>query len=303
MTSMKTFFGVTGNLWCAHKGQWRGASKFSLICVWINGWVNNREAGDRRRHRAHYDVIVVQSQKSCGCKQAVIRTQCTIVYFFVNGLFFKFVKFMIFINIDLSKCRINPCLFSIPSCSRIMSCKIINQTVWSLHRSLPLYWIQWSLFMEQLHGFTYPLRWRHNWRDGVSNHQPHDCLLNRLFRRRSMKTSKLRVTGLCVGNSPGTGEFPAQMASYAENVSIWWRHHADLVSEICANQKCESSEFGSASGLNKQNLTRGSLETISLRLGTSWDIWTGLNREWRHTNYEKKSLCFNQNKQYGMIYI
>ena len=40
------------------------------------------------------------------------------------------------------------------------------------------------------------------------------------------KTSKLRVTGLCVGNSPGTGEFPAQRASYAENVSIWWRHHA-----------------------------------------------------------------------------
>ena len=39
------------------------------------------------------------------------------------------------------------------------------------------------------------------------------------------KTSKLRVTGLCAGNSPGTGEFPAQMASYAENVSIWWRHH------------------------------------------------------------------------------
>ena len=72
-----------------------------------------------------------------------------------------------------------------------------------------------------------PLHWRHNGRDRVSNHQPHDCLLNRLFRRRSKKTSKLRVTGLCVGNSPGTGEFPAHMASYAENVSIWWRHHAD----------------------------------------------------------------------------
>ena len=39
------------------------------------------------------------------------------------------------------------------------------------------------------------------------------------------KTSKLRVTGLRVGNSPGTGEFPAQMASNAENVSISWRHH------------------------------------------------------------------------------
>ena len=52
------------------------------------------------------------------------------------------------------------------------------------------------------------LHCRHNGRDSVSNHQPHDCLLNRLFRHRSKKTSKLRVTGLCVGNSPGTGEFP-----------------------------------------------------------------------------------------------
>ena len=70
------------------------------------------------------------------------------------------------------------------------------------------------------------LEWRHNGLDSISNHQPHDCLLNRLFRRRSKKTPKLRVTGLCEGNSPGTGEFPAQMASNAENVSIWWRHHA-----------------------------------------------------------------------------
>ena len=67
---------------------------------------------------------------------------------------------------------------------------------------------------------------RYNGRDGVSNHQPHDCLLDRSFGRRSKKTWKLRVTGLCAGNSPVTGEFPAQMASNAENVSIWWRHHA-----------------------------------------------------------------------------
>ena len=40
------------------------------------------------------------------------------------------------------------------------------------------------------------------------------------------KTSKLRVTGLCEGNSPATGEFPSQMASNAENISIWWRRHA-----------------------------------------------------------------------------
>ena len=41
------------------KGQWREAMMFSLICAWINGWVNNREAGDLRRHRAHYNVIVL----------------------------------------------------------------------------------------------------------------------------------------------------------------------------------------------------------------------------------------------------
>ena len=70
------------------------------------------------------------------------------------------------------------------------------------------------------------LQWRHNGCDGVSDHQLHDCLLNRLFRRRSKKTSKLRVTGLCAGNSPGTGEFHAQMASNAANVSI--RHHGKV---------------------------------------------------------------------------
>ena len=68
------------------------------------------------------------------------------------------------------------------------------------------------------------LRW-HNGYDSLSNHQPLDCLLNLLFRCRSKKTSKLRVTGLWARNSPVTGEFPAQRASNAENVSIWWRHH------------------------------------------------------------------------------
>ena len=67
---------------------------------------------------------------------------------------------------------------------------------------------------------SYLLQWRHNGHDGLSNYQPYGCLLNRLYKCRSKKTS-----GLCVGNSPGTGEFPAQRASDAENVSIWWRHH------------------------------------------------------------------------------
>ena len=52
---------------------------------------------------------------------------------------------------------------------------------------------------------TKTIKWRHNKRDGVSNHRRLDCLLNRFFRRRSRKTSKFHVTGLCAGNSPVTG--------------------------------------------------------------------------------------------------
>ena len=70
------------------------------------------------------------------------------------------------------------------------------------------------------------LQWRNNEHDGVSNHRRMDCLLNRLSMHRSRQTSKLRVTCLCAGNSPVTGEFPAPRASNPENISIWWRHHA-----------------------------------------------------------------------------
>ena len=72
------------------------------------------------------------------------------------------------------------------------------------------------------------LQWRHNECDGLSNHQLHDCLLNRLFRRRSKKTSKLRVTGVCEGNSSVNGKIPAhKRASNAEKASILWRPHVN----------------------------------------------------------------------------
>ena len=68
--------------------------------------------------------------------------------------------------------------------------------------------------------FVAALQWRHIERDDVLNHRRHDCLLNRLFMRRSKKISKLRVTG------PLSGEFTsAQRISNTESVSIWWRHH------------------------------------------------------------------------------
>ena len=76
------------------------------------------------------------------------------------------------------------------------------------------------------------LQWRHNERDGVSNHRPHDYLLDCWFRRISKKISKLCITGLCAGNSPVTGEFPAQRASSAENFSISWCHHVRNMGKI-----------------------------------------------------------------------
>ena len=65
--------------------------------------------------------------------------------------------------------------------------------------------------------------------DGASNHRRLDCLLRCLLKRRSKKTSTLRVSGLCKGNPPVTGGFPSERASNVENVFvffIWWRHHA-----------------------------------------------------------------------------
>ena len=71
-SSNRNIFRVTGNLWMhrsmvnfPHKDQWRGALTFTLICAWINVWVNNREGGDLRRHLAHYDVIVMFSSDRC----------------------------------------------------------------------------------------------------------------------------------------------------------------------------------------------------------------------------------------------
>ena len=107
-----------------------------------------------------------------------------------------------------------------------------NYVITALHSSPPGQ--NGRRFTDNIFSFhSCALQWRdwcHNRRDGISNHQPRQCLLNCLFRRKSKRTSKLRVTGLCEGNSPVTGEFPAQMASNAENVSIWWCHHGASVS-------------------------------------------------------------------------
>ena len=95
----------------------------------------------------------------------------------------------------------------------------------TLMKLLPCLSVANQLLMVNILKIYVPLRWRHTEHDGVSKYRRHNCLLSRLFRRTSKKTSKLRVTGLCARNSSVAGEFPAQRASNTENVSIWWRHH------------------------------------------------------------------------------
>ena len=78
-----------------HKGQWCGALMFSLICAWINGWVNNREAGHLGRHHAHYDVIVMCYGRLCryctdNCNNGYpkICTRCVVFCFVLATLQF-----------------------------------------------------------------------------------------------------------------------------------------------------------------------------------------------------------------------
>ena len=87
-------------------------------------------------------------------------------------------------------------------------------------RLITLYYIVISF--AHSHGRSW---WKINEHDCISNHRRLDCSLNCLLRRRSKKTSRLRVTGLCEGNSPMTGELSVQRASNEENVFIWWRYH------------------------------------------------------------------------------
>ena len=133
---------------------------------------------------------------------------------------------LIFASVTSGICLNYPIFSNLGLCAACVAHFMCHHELWSTsvnhHFSFRYYWRK---TLPGLLGTKSALRWRHDDQDGVLNHQPYHCLLNRLFRRRSKKTSKLRVTGLCAVNSPETGEFPAQMASNAENVSIWWRHH------------------------------------------------------------------------------
>ena len=136
---------------------------------------------------------------------------------------------------------------------------IVTDGLMAQGTSAPIMTLTWRLISGNLEArdlLVWPgwiLHWRHNDHDSVSNHQPHCCLLNRLFRRRSKKTSKFRVTGLCVGNSPGpvnsrtrgqlhgkcfhlmTSSWMIQMYMYQPNAPLgdWWRTHTHTPWHLC----------------------------------------------------------------------
>ena len=138
----------------------------------------------------------------------------------------------------------------------VATCYMSSLSIYSITRNI--------VTVNTLLYFAMTFQWRHNGRDDVSNHQPQDCLLNHLFRRGSKKTSKLRVTGLCAGYSPVTGEFPAQMASNAENVSISWRYNDLSLVDI---------SYSSGPILTQRPKILWSLEAARIRLWHFHSLW------------------------------
>ena len=125
-------------------------------------------------------------------------------------------------------------------------------------------------FFRAGHKVISSLRWRHNRHDSVSNHQRRDCFLKRLFRNRSKKTSKLRVTGLYAGNSPEADEFPAQMARNTENVSIWWRHH-DSSTKCHMIRQTQNVSYLPCCSSGKVDVAVKSVKPRTVRWGSNWN--------------------------------
>ena len=128
----------------------------------------------------------------------------------------------LYAHYNLGKCNILP---------------VVNTFIRHMMIQNSIHWVIGGNFSNTRYSTT--LQWRHDEHDGDSNHRLLDCLLNRLIRRLSKKTSQFRVIGLCEGNPPVIGEFSSQRTSNAENVSIWWRHHATKL----ANSRCWSESW------------------------------------------------------------
>ena len=217
------------------KGQWRGALIFSLICAWINRWANNWDAGDLGRHRAHYDVNVME-RYHCGQKNLsiIMIPSLDTLYIHISfshpccrGLVIEYIHSSVKIsNADMKDGYGKVMyLFPIPLAKKLH----VSDILVSCCRKKNI-----SILISKLLGCTISrltLQWRHQQHDGVwKKTRGIDCLLSRFFRYKSKKTSKLHVTVLAIGihrwpvNSPQKGPVTRKMFPFDEAIMRVWNH-------------------------------------------------------------------------------
>ena len=168
---METFSALLA--FCAGNSPVTGwALVFSLTCAWVNSWANSDEAGDLRRHCAHYDVnLLIWNMDSR--IHPIKHMHTSLTGLFCCGYILDSWDLIAYIR-----------RFAFPTQGWSHGYSDGSEVTLAHSRSIPT------------------LQWRHNEYDGVPNHRCLSCLLNRLFTHRSKKAWKLRVTGLCEGNSP-----------------------------------------------------------------------------------------------------
>ena len=208
------------------KGQWRGALMFSLICVWINGWVNNPEAGDLRRHRSHYDVIVMvwTSYNKCGLwlprSESAIRSfivflWCALVWCFQDTLHMKrYLKTTrrAFAAQNYRSvwwewwvCIAYPCFSERVNKAKII-CTYLRSTYWNFAIILQYCDITWT---------SWRFKWPKTW----------SFLYNSLLSIQEIVKAPHCILGPCEGNPTVTGGLSSQRAGNVESVSMVWRYN------------------------------------------------------------------------------
>ena len=176
-------------------------SKFewAIAIIWSNKYINNDEIASDENMSHHDCYLFIDAKEDCNFDVIRISYVAKIPWYHTQRTL---------------RSKAVACLPSNLSC------------IWHIDQIFTSYTTR-DVKMRCVPGVTrhavYTLQWSHNEHDGVS---PSSWLFIQPFIQAQVKEKKLklRVTGLCEGNSPVTGEFPAQRASNAENISIWWRH-------------------------------------------------------------------------------
>ena len=218
---------VTGHRWLPSQRPVTQRFDVFFICASMTGSINNREAGTWNT------IAFIITSLYCNKWMYSYSYRMRSCYF----LFWCF--YMVFYGF----CLLWPYIWS-----KIIELKRIDACI-SVYTNVGNNVLNWTVCHTMVH---VKHRYLNDYSDVIMSTMasqitsvPMVCLLKRLFRRRSKKTSKFRFTGLCGGNSPVTGEFPAQRASNAENVSIWWRHHVTLKDrdKLTSHQTTTTAKF------------------------------------------------------------